>query len=163
MLSGFASNSKTYRSDTAWLRAIIYFSVCIIIGWITGALKLVTRSPLATSEQLSDPLWIGFMLICIATELIAYCVIWRKGTLAYDRPLNLGAVIIFGTIWGICEGLLFLSIWVFIANLIPSVAIGSGAEAGPTQWASKTSRVPQLSTQSVVSPDWLVRSSWDRV
>ncbi|MEM7112040.1 MAG: hypothetical protein AAF614_06380 [Chloroflexota bacterium] len=112
-----ASGATTYSSKLAWLRGGIYFCVCFLLSWATGVLKTITRSPLATSEQLGNGWWWLATAVCLIVILVAYAVIWPKGTLTHGRPLDLTAVIPFGLLWGLSEGQLFLSIWALVERL----------------------------------------------
>lgn len=118
-----SNNPKKYQADKAWLRAGIYFCVCLIISWVFGVLKVITRTSVVSDNQLNNPVWISFALVCLFVEIIAYYVIWRKGTLTHGRPLSLGSNIVFGTLWGISEGLLFLSIWAMFELFIPNTVV----------------------------------------
>ena len=106
-----------YSAKLAWLRGGIYFCVCFLLSWATGVMKTITRSPLATGEQLGNGWWWTATAVCLIVILVAYAVIWPKGTLTHGRPLNLTAVIPFGLLWGLSEGQLFLSIWTIVEHL----------------------------------------------
>jgi hypothetical protein len=49
--------------------------------------------------------------VCIIVVLVGYGLIWPRGTLTHGRPLDWRATLLFGPLWGISEGLLFVSIW----------------------------------------------------
>ncbi|MDX1377522.1 MAG: hypothetical protein R3307_01635 [Anaerolineales bacterium] len=101
----------TYNAHLAWLRAGVYFTVCLLISWATGVFKTLTRSAWITSENISSPTWIGFSLLCIIVVTVGYGVIWRAGTLSHRRPLHFWTVVCFGVIWGLSEGQLYLTFW----------------------------------------------------
>ena len=115
--------AHTYQADRAWLRAGIYFAICFIASWGFGVFKVVTRSPIANAEQVNDPIWIALALACLLVEIVAYYVIWRKGTLTHGRPLTIASTLTFGILWGISEGLLFLTLWAIFELFIPSTTI----------------------------------------
>ena len=57
------------------------------------------------------PAWLAGAFICLVVVLIGYLLVWPKGTLAHGRTLHLPAALIFGIVWGLSEGQLFLSFW----------------------------------------------------
>ena len=95
----------------AWLRAGLYFSGVVIFSWVTGVFKTVVQSPLATSEQLGNPVWVSFTVLCFAVVIWAYVFWWPRGTLTHGRKLYFFPTALYGLAWGICAGLLFLSIY----------------------------------------------------
>ena len=48
-----------YSAAAAWTRAGIYFCCCFILSWLTGTQAMLLQSPVATADQLQDPVWIG--------------------------------------------------------------------------------------------------------
>jgi xanthosine utilization system XapX-like protein len=95
----------------AWLRAGIYFCFVLTFSWVTGVFKVVVSTPLATPEQLTDPKWIGFLILNLAVIVWAYVYWWPRGTITHGRKLYLVPSIVYGLTWGLCAGLLFLSIY----------------------------------------------------
>lgn len=100
-----------YNPYLAWHRAGIYFCACFIISWLTGVFKTLLYTPLATVEQLANGGWLAFTALCVGVEIVAYGIIWPKGTLTQGRKLHLPLVLLFGVLWGFSEGQLFLSFW----------------------------------------------------
>jgi hypothetical protein len=94
----------------AWFRARTYFGVCVMIAWLTGALATVHLRDAFDHVGVSGAAFRWFTLACVAVELVAYWIIWPKGTYTLDRPRDLRWQVPFGLLWGICQGLLFLSI-----------------------------------------------------
>jgi hypothetical protein len=117
----------------AWLRAGIYFCFAFIVSWVAGVFKTVVHTPLATPEQLADPVWIASTIGCFAVVVWAYIYWWPRGTLTHGRKLFLAPTVIYGALWGVCVGLLFLSLYSIIeqfqfpriANAIIFVALQS--------------------------------------
>lgn len=114
---------QNYRVDLAWLQAGIFFCICFIIAWFSGVFQTIVNMPLISSENLSNPVWISYTIVCIVVEFVAYWIIWPKGTLTHGRPLILAAIIPFGLLWGISEGMLFLAFWALIEIFITSKLI----------------------------------------
>jgi hypothetical protein len=112
--------SINYNPRHAWLRAVIYFVVCFVIAHFTGALVLVLNQPLASAENLRDIRWILFTLLCIAIEIWGYVYLWPRGTLTHGRQLYWSVVLTFGLVWGLSEGLLFLSVFALTSKFIAS-------------------------------------------
>ncbi|MGI9342213.1 MAG: hypothetical protein ACR2QV_05150 [Gammaproteobacteria bacterium] len=98
----------------AWLRAGIYFCFVIVFSWVTGVWKVMVTTPLATPEQLGDPLWLGSLALCLAVVAWSYVYWWPRGTLTHGRKLYLVPTILYGLTWGMCAGLLFLSIYAIV-------------------------------------------------
>lgn len=113
-------STNAYHPRSAWLRAVIYFVVCFMIAHFTGALALVLNQPLASAENLRDVLWILFTLLCIAVEIWGYIYLWPRGTLTHGRQLYWSVVLTFGLLWGLSEGLLFLSVFVLTSQWVAS-------------------------------------------
>jgi hypothetical protein len=113
-------STNAYEPRHAWLRAAIYFVICFVIAHFTGALALVLNQPLASAENLRDVRWILFTLLCVAVEVWAYVFLWPRGTLTHGRQLYWSVVLTFGLVWGLSEGLLFLSVFVLASKFIAS-------------------------------------------
>jgi len=109
---------NTYNPLSAWKRAVLYFGVCFVIAYFTGALNMVMTQPLVTTENLKNAQWILFTLLCVAIEMWGYVYFWPRGTLTHGRQLYWGVVLTFGLLWGMSEGLLFLSVFVLASKLI---------------------------------------------
>lgn len=102
----------------AWWRAGSYFCLCVLVAWATGALSTISPADtFTTTTDRSAGAWWAFTLACVAVELVAYWVVWPRGTYTLDRPLDLGWQVPFGLAWGICQGLLFLSIQFAVSAL----------------------------------------------
>lgn len=112
--------SINYNPRHAWMRAAVYFAACLGIAYFSGALDLVLSNPLASAENLQDTRWILFTLLCIVIEIWGYVYWWPKGTLTHGRQLYWSVVLTFGVLWGLSEGLLFLSIFVLVSKFIVS-------------------------------------------
>ena len=103
-----------YSPELAWRRAWAYVCMGVVIASLSGALTTVSGSPLATLDQLVDPLWWLMTLLCAAVVFVGYAVIWPMGTFTDNRPLHGWMTLIYGGVWGLCQALLFLSIWAMI-------------------------------------------------
>ncbi len=99
-----------YRSDVAWAIGGITFTAFYLISWLTGVLQTIFSRPIIQSEQLSTPAWWGLTLLCFIIIYVGYWTIWPMGTLTHGRQRNLGAILTFGTLWGVGEGLFFMSL-----------------------------------------------------
>jgi hypothetical protein len=94
--------------------------VCFAIAYFSGALSLVLNNPLATAQNLGNTRWILFTLLCVAVEIWAYVFLWPRGTLTHGRQLYWSVVLTFGIVWGLSEGLLFLSVFTLASKFIAS-------------------------------------------
>jgi len=100
-----------YSPPMAWLRAGLYFGAVLVFSWTTGVFQTVVGAPLATPEQLANPAWLISTVLCFAVVVWAYVYWWPRGTLTHGRRLYFIPTLIYGLAWGICAGLLFLSIY----------------------------------------------------
>lgn len=94
-----------YVARVAWRRAAAYFVACLVIAALAGS--LTTRW--LDTDHLSNTSWWLSTLAVVAVEVVGYWVIWPRGTFTLDRPrtpYSSG----FGLAWGVCQGLLFLSV-----------------------------------------------------
>lgn len=116
--------SGEYRPADAWLRAGLYFSGCLVLARLFHVLPTVLAGPAADTTQR------GFWWAvagCLAVEVVAYGVIWPRGTRTHGRPLRPGWQAGFGMAWGISESLWFLTIWAVVeqwGDLNPWVTAG---------------------------------------
>lgn len=104
-------NPKIYSVELGWLRAGIYFAACFLISWYAGVLPRLLSQPWATAAQLQDVGWWAFTALCLLVEFVGYYIIWPRGTLTHGRALHWPTVLVFGLLWGLSEGQLFVSVW----------------------------------------------------
>jgi hypothetical protein len=105
-----------YDPSKAWLRASIYFATCIAIGWASGTLAALGAAPLASDAQINSGFWWLATVGVTSYVVFAYFFFWPKGTLSHGRPLRAGYALLFGFLWGACQGLLMLSVFRFIQS-----------------------------------------------
>lgn len=98
-----------WKPGAAWTRAFIYFSFCNVFIAASGTLEQIIIRPIFTVDQISNPFWILYAVICFIYVVIAYVIIWPRSTLTFDRKYNIGPEIVFGLIWGFSTGGLVLS------------------------------------------------------
>lgn len=108
----------TYDARAAWHRAGIYFAVCLGLSAISGVLGRLFDEPIVRAGQTSNPAWVALALASIAVVAVAYLVVWPRGTLTHGRALHLPSVLLFGALWGVCEGQLLLAMWSVADRLV---------------------------------------------
>jgi hypothetical protein len=113
--------ANKYIPAASWLRAGMYFCFCYLVAWFSGALPAALSQPVATPEQLADPVWRACVFGLFVLVTIGYWVIWRRFTIRFERKLELLPQIFFGLVWGLASGFLFLSFWHIVQNLAPSL------------------------------------------
>ena len=99
----------------------------------------VVAQPSVSAANLADPLWWSLTALCGAVEVIAYFVIWRKGTLPRGRVRHIPSVLVFGALWGISEALIpYLrtvmsgsEAWDLDATIRPAIEIREGVVRNP--------------------------------
>ncbi len=115
-----------YHAGLAWLRALLYFCGCLVIATLSQVLAAVLERPLASAQQLGDPVWLAYTVVCFVVILIAYGLIWPLGTFTDGRRHHAVLAMLYGGFWGICQGLMFLSIWALVERSglgLPWVAV----------------------------------------
>ena len=132
-----------YHPKLAWMRGGLYFLACFIIAWATGVFHTITSAPLATAEQLNDPLWLAMTLASVGIIAFAYLYWWPRGTVTHGRQLTPVPTLAFGILWGLSEGQLVLSVYAiaelfdwprFVNGLITYLVIGAVNGAYHALW-----------------------------
>jgi len=100
-----------YSPPLAWMRAGLYFSVVLVLSWLTGVLRVLVHAPCVPPGDLGNPLWLGLTGLWIGVTLWAYVYWWPRGTLTHDRRLHLLPQALFGLAWGFASGQLTLVMW----------------------------------------------------
>jgi hypothetical protein len=114
---------SVHSPKMAWLRAGLYFGFVTLLSGITGVFKTVVHSPLATPDQISDPIWLALTGLSLALVVWGYIIWWPRGTLVHGRKLYFAPALAFGLVWGICAGLFFLSAYSVIEQFqFPRIA-----------------------------------------
>ena len=96
-------------SDPRYRRAAAYFAVCLAVA--------VAVRPSLSLEAPVLP-----VAGCLLLVLVAYGLVWPLGTVTLGRPRD-GASTAFGLVWGVCEGLLMLSVAVLLGSAWLSFAV----------------------------------------
>ena len=109
-------NQRLYDPRRAWTLALAWFAFCWLLAAVSGGLAAVFTRPLATPAQLADPLWWGAWGLAISIILVAYGLIWPRGTFTDGRARRPVWQLGFGLAWGSSQGLLFLSLWHGLAS-----------------------------------------------
>ncbi len=104
-------STDIWKPGAAWIRALIYFSICNIIIAVSGTLEQVFIQPIFTLDQITNPIWITYCSICFTYIFLAYWILWSRMTLTFDRKYYIGPEIIFGVLWGFSTGGLLLSFY----------------------------------------------------
>jgi hypothetical protein len=100
-----------YSPPLAWMRALLYFSVILVISWATGVLQVLVHAPVVAPQDLASPLWQGLSGIWLVALVWGYVYWWPRGTLTYERKLHLLPQVLFGLAWGVTSGQLTLVMW----------------------------------------------------
>lgn len=124
----------TYYADLAWLRGGIYFSLCVLISMVSGVWQTLMQRPWGAVEGAAGGLWLASIGGLVLFAYVAYWRVWAAGTTALDRTRYAGSAVLFGLLWGLAEGQLFLAFWAFAertglallwVGLITYLAIGA--------------------------------------
>jgi hypothetical protein len=107
----------------AWIRAWVYYCFVILISWATGVLGYILERPLIAPGRLQDTTWLILVAICWLVSVWGYVYWWPRGTLTHGRKLYLLPALFHGCFWGICAGLLYLSMYAAIEQFgFPGIA-----------------------------------------
>lgn len=103
----------SYVATDAWRRAGTYFVACIVVAVATGALDQVVadRGAQRTGS------WSGVAVLAWVVVVVGYGLVWPRGTYVEDRPARPLLQPAFGAVWGLCQGLLFVSVHRMVASL----------------------------------------------
>jgi hypothetical protein len=107
---------NVYSPPLAWMRAVLYFSVVLVVSWVTGVLHALVEDPCVPPADRADPLWLSLTGLWFLTAFWGYVYWWPRGTLTYDRKLYLVPQVLFGLAWGFTSGQLMLSLWAVIED-----------------------------------------------
>ncbi|HJP03850.1 MAG: hypothetical protein QF897_05575 [Gammaproteobacteria bacterium] len=102
---------NVHSPKVAWIRAWVYYCFILVISWMSGALGYVISNPLIAPGRTDDTTWLIVVSVCWLVSVWAYVYWWPRGTLTHGRKLHLLPTIIHGVMWGICAGLLYLSMY----------------------------------------------------
>ena len=101
-------------------RGAAYFAGCWVVAYASRALS----HPLDT-DHLAEPGWWALTTLCVTVVVVGYWMIWPRGTYVLDRRRHPPAVVAYGVVWGLSEGVLFVAVWRLL---------GRGID-GPAQYA----------------------------
>ena len=125
-----AAASRGVRTPrSAWGRAFGYFGVCWAAAWATGVTPTVFSDAPVSADQWSSASWWVWMAGSAAVIVIAYGLIWPRGTLTHGRPRQAAWSLGFGLAWGLAQGQLYLTFWSIAERIF-----GAGFLAGVGVW-----------------------------
>ena len=105
---------KIYSPRLAWVRAWLYYCFVILFSWVSGALGYVLSNPLVPAGRSEDTVWVALVSLCWLVAVWGYAYWWPRGTLTHGRKLYLLPAVIHGVMWGVCAGLLYLSMYAML-------------------------------------------------
>ena len=107
---------NVYSPPLAWLRAMLYFCVVLVLSGATGVLKVLVHVPCVQPGQPSDGLWLTLTGLWTAATIWGYVYWWPRGTLTHERKLYLVPQALFGLVWGFCSAQLTLMLWALVED-----------------------------------------------
>jgi hypothetical protein len=114
----FAERAKhdpnVHSPRLAWIRAWVYYCLAILFSWVSGALGYVLSNPLIPEGRSSDTVWLIVVAVCWLVAIWGYAYWWPKGTLTHGRKLHVFPAGLHGFFWGLCAGLLYLSMYAML-------------------------------------------------
>ncbi|HEX9683060.1 MAG TPA: hypothetical protein VGA13_08255 [Acidimicrobiales bacterium] len=105
-----------YDPAAAWRRAGYYFLGCWVMAIISGAMFRIYRTPAIAGGNASARDWQLWTILSLSVVVLAYWVVWPKGTLTHGRERRWGWQLLMGIGWGVSEGLGMLSVWSVLRN-----------------------------------------------
>ncbi|HSG16187.1 MAG TPA: hypothetical protein VLE70_07685 [Anaerolineae bacterium] len=103
--------SDIFVPKAAWLRAGIYFCVCYLAANLSGVFGALLSNPIAIAEDVSEAAWWLWVVGLILLVTVAYWIIWTRYTLRFERRLDVIPQSVFGLLWGLASGVLFLTFY----------------------------------------------------
>jgi hypothetical protein len=103
--------SGVYYANLAWMRALIFFCFCVLVGYFSGVFQQFWREGAIRDGDVRDPVFCALTLFIVAFEFISYWIFWPFGTVTYGRKFFLPTSLVMGILWGFSETMLFLSFW----------------------------------------------------
>jgi hypothetical protein len=100
---------QRYDNQLAWLRASVYFCVCISLSAATGVTEKLIVEPWGLSD-FSSVIWIAATLIYLAIIIYGYWIYWPKGTYTQGRQVY-WTFLPFALTLAFCEAQLLLVFW----------------------------------------------------
>ena len=125
-MAGDPQQQNVYSASGAWVRACVYFALCLLASAYFGVLQRLFSEAVVTSSQLADPAWQVLTLAVSAQVVFGYFYFWPRGTVTHGRPRRLLAGTALGLLWGFCQGQLMLVTF----DLIARAGLGPVASAG---------------------------------
>jgi hypothetical protein len=98
----------------AWIRAWVYYSFVILFSWVTGVLGYILDRPLIAPGRTDDTTWLIVVAVCWIVSIWGYVFWWPRGTLTHGRKLFLLPTLFHGAFWGLCAGLLYVSMYAML-------------------------------------------------
>lgn len=105
-----------YSPPLAWLRALLYFAVVLVLSWATGVLRVLVHVACVPEGYRHDPVWLGLTGLWLAITAWAYVYWWPRGTRTHGRRLYLLPTLLFGLAWGLTSGQLTLVLWALVED-----------------------------------------------
>lgn len=106
--------ADAWTPRSAWLRAFQYFGLACALGYVCGVWSALFSKGLIHSSVAGSLLWWILTSSWLAQVLIAYTVIWPKGTFTADRRAYPVVSTVYGVCWGVFHSQTFLTIWALI-------------------------------------------------
>ena len=98
-----------YDNHLAWLRACIYFLVCISLSAAFGVTERLLADPWGSSDP-SSIVWLASTAVYLAIIVYGYWIYWPRGTYTQGRQVY-WTFLPFALTWGFCEAQLWLVFW----------------------------------------------------
>jgi hypothetical protein len=109
----------------AWIRAWVYYVFVLLISWVSGALGYILEQPLVAPGRLQDTGWLLLVGACWLVAIWGYGYWWPRGTITHGRKLYLLPTLVHGIFWGLCAGLVYLSMYAVLEQFaFPGIVNG---------------------------------------
>lgn len=109
-------DTQLYQPRLAWLRAGLYAVCCALLAHLVGTFQALTQTPLLAGYEQAGVAWLLATALCFVVIVVAYAVIWPRGTFTDGRARHPLSQLLFGLAWGLAQGLLFLSFWLLLSQ-----------------------------------------------
>ena len=100
-----------WTPGSAWLRAFQYFGLACALGYVCGTWPALFSKGLSLAPADGSLLWWVLTVGWLAQVVVAYTIIWPRGTFTAGRRAYPFTSALYGLCWGVFHSQVFLSVW----------------------------------------------------
>ena len=120
--------AEGWTPGSAWLRAFQYFGLACALGYVCGTWTALFSQGLSLAPASGSLYWRVLTVCWLAQVLVAYTIIWPRGTFTAGRRAYPVAGTLYGLCWGVFHSQVFLSVWALAEASRPGPPVGCVAQ-----------------------------------